>query len=86
MASYGVYTLEIQMTKEEYFHACKHFDWYYDYSDDGRVWRNGNEGKKKLEAEAKTDPIKAKIYADWSKYVWNHKTEVKPELENYESN
>lgn len=88
MASYGVSTLEIHMTKEEYFHACKHFDWYYDYSDDHRVWKNGNARKAQLLAEAKDDLVKMQIFNDWSKYIFsNRETIPQPELENYsESN
>lgn len=34
---------------DEFRRICLAHDWHYDYSDDGSVWRRGNEVQKKLE-------------------------------------
>lgn len=68
------------MTKEEFFTKCANHDWYYDYSDDHSVWRRGQAAQEILMAEAAKDPAKAKIYADWKKYI-NNRDLPKPELE-----
>jgi hypothetical protein len=76
------------MNTEQFFNACKNFDWYYDFSDDSRVWRNGTAAKEKLLNEAKSDPIKMKIFTDWNKHMfsgesWSTPRTIKPELEHY---
>jgi hypothetical protein len=76
------------MNIKEYFEACKNFDWYYSFSDDHRVYTRESANEKKLVAEYKNDPIKEKIFKDWSKHVfsgkgWSTAQAPKPELENY---
>ena len=39
------------MTKTELKAALQSFDWFYDYSDDGNVWRAGKNRKEVLLAE-----------------------------------
>ena len=34
---------------DEFRRICLGHDWHYDYTDDGAVWRRGNEVQKKLE-------------------------------------
>lgn len=77
------------MKVKEYFEECMRFDWYYNFSDDGGVWRAGTEAKEKLIAEAETDPVKMKIFGDWNKHMfsgngWSTPQAPKPELENYD--
>lgn len=46
------------MNTEEYTEALKAHDWYYEWSDDHRVWQKGTEAAKKLrEAQARLDPL-----------------------------
>ena len=50
-------------TIEDYEHMLKGFDWYYEYSDDHRVWKKGSEGMRLLrDAQSRLDP---------SKTLWN---------------
>lgn len=42
------------MTRQELYQKLKHFDWYYDYSDDGEVWRRGRARQQELEAELRS--------------------------------
>lgn len=80
------------MNIKEFFEACQTFDWYYSFSDDGRVWNTWEKREKELQKEYMTDPIKEKIFNDWQNYVFsgsesNGRGYIKPKLENYyESN
>jgi hypothetical protein len=76
------------MNIQEYFEACQQFDWFYDYSDDHRVYTRESANEKKLTDEAELDPIKKNIFNDWSKYMfsgesWRTVKAPKPILENY---
>ena len=46
---------------------CLGHDWYYDYTDDGAVWRRGNEVQKKLEKIVAEKGGKYKEY--WENYA-----------------
>lgn len=46
---------------------CLQHDWYYSYSDDGGVWRRGNDRQKKLEAIVAEKGGKYKDY--WDNYA-----------------
>jgi hypothetical protein len=41
------------MTEDEFRQLCKSHDLTYEYSDDGNVWRHGNETLAKVKAAAK---------------------------------
>lgn len=41
------------VTEEEFRNMCKSHDLTYSYSDDGNVWRRGEEAKAKIVAAAK---------------------------------
>jgi len=76
------------MTQEEFFNACKNHDWTYSYSDDGRVYRQGEAADSKLTAKAKTDPVFEKIHTAWYNYVWsgphrNTERLPRPKLEDF---
>ena len=84
----GLFLLEIKMNIPEFFEACKKFDWYYEFSDDGRVWREGTAAREKLLKEAKDDLVKKQIFTDWSNYMftgegWSTPKAPEPKLENY---
>ena len=73
---------------EEFFNKCATFDWFYSFSDDGRVYRSGHQQEQQLVKEAKTDPIKLKIWNDWGKHMfggegWSTPATPKPKLEDY---
>ena len=39
---------KIKMTLTEFYDVLNSFDWYYDFSDDHRVWKRGESGKAKI--------------------------------------
>lgn len=66
------------MTQKEYFHAVQSADWFYEMSDDHRVWSRGNAQFGKLKAEAKTDAIKDSMYKAWTAYHYSGEDFGKP--------
>lgn len=73
---------------EEFFKACAEFDWYYQYSDDHRVFMAGNNAHKSLFDMSLTNPVYRKIYAAWEKYMFSGKPlgtdhVKKPELSDF---
>ena len=56
---------------QEFYDRCATFDWYYDYSDDHRVWQRGCAVHDALRAEAASDPAKALIYHAWREYMFS---------------
>jgi hypothetical protein len=76
------------MTKEEFFEQCAHFDWYYSFSDDGGVYRRNRAVEDMMLSEAKKDPVKQRIFNDWSNHYFSGESfskpkASKPELSNY---
>jgi hypothetical protein len=76
------------MNQEEFFNACKNHDWTYSYSDDGRVYRQGEAADSKLRDQAKTDPVLENIHTAWYNYVWsgphrNTERLPRPKLEDF---
>lgn len=56
-----------QITKEEYAELLENHDWFYQYSDDFRVYRKGEEERSNLRAFARQcDELKLM----YDKYVW----------------
>lgn len=48
------------MTLDEYKALLKRHDWFYEFSDDHREWKRGNEQRKTLEAaQPMIDPDKS---------------------------
>lgn len=46
------------MTLDEYIQALKKHDWYFEWSDDHRMWQAGNAQLKALrEAQRQLDPL-----------------------------
>jgi hypothetical protein len=77
-------------TVEEYYNDCKHLDWFYQYSDDNRVYQSGLFAHRKLEnfAQDSQDPVFEKIYKAFRDYNFsgpNYGTErlPVPKLEDF---
>lgn len=72
----------------DYFNRCASFDWFYDFSDDGRVYRAGRDGEASLEGAAQAFPLFAEIKAAWARYMfsgteWGLPKARKPRLSDY---
>jgi 6-phosphogluconate dehydrogenase (decarboxylating) len=70
-----------EMTREEFRKQLRHHDWYFDFSDDFRVWSAGNAARSRIQALAKTS---AEFKADFdaaSDYIWSGESFGKPQAE-----
>lgn len=56
---------------DNYLNKLAVFDWYYDYSDDNRVWQSGRANRQALLDEASKHPILAQAFTAWGQYVYN---------------
>jgi len=70
------------MTDKEYMTMLQNHDWFYDYSDDHRVWQEGVNERQKLRNAFVLDERFKKMYNDWYDYV-EGKTDVRPKSEDY---
>ena len=57
------------ITKEQYAKMLDSHDWYYQFSDDHRVYRAGEANRRKLEHYAKIDGDCAAMYEQKRKEV-----------------
>jgi hypothetical protein len=55
----------------EYAKQCRFHDWYYDFSDDGNVWRRGNLERAKLEAQSTLDRAYKAVFQVWHAAHYN---------------
>lgn len=54
---------------DEYVNQLKAHDWFYDYSDDHRVWVAGREAANKLSGKALSHEIYNQVYRMWQDTV-----------------
>lgn len=55
-------------TISEYFEAVKNFDWFYQMSDDHRVYTKGKNAWSLLTHQSHNSPVHLRILKDWSDY------------------
>lgn len=76
------------MNVADYFKALKGHDWYYEYSDDHRVWTRGRDNSRKLQAIAQEQPVLSRMYRDYADWIYMSPKErdckIPPKLEDYE--
>lgn len=75
------------MNLQEYWDLLNSHDWYYNYSDDQRVWSLGNKNDRKLRGIADSSPEHKRLYMGFVNYHfsgkdWNTEKEPKPERPN----
>jgi len=56
---------------QDFYDRCENFDWFYEMSDDGRVYRDGVAAHAKLKAEAVSDAEKMVIYVAWKDHYFS---------------
>ena len=65
----------------EYFKELQRHDWYYEYSDDHKVWEKGRNNSKRIQAAAQESEVMLRMYKDYADYVFNKMP--KPTIEKY---
>lgn len=61
------------MDKQAFFNECKKHDWFYNYSDDSRVWNAGRVDKDRLLAIASNKPELKSIWEAWAEHMFSGK-------------
>ena len=79
----------MNIDKQEFFDFCEKFDWFYTYSDDGRVYSAGLQQERRLESLIQQNPEFVQIYKDFRAYAysgkpWGTEKLPKPKLDDYE--
>ena len=65
-----------QLTLQEFYALLERHDWYYDWSDDHRVWRKGTRERNILESLAKENgPEYQTLLEQYRKYMFKANTE-----------
>ncbi len=59
------------MNLKEFDSMLKNFDWYYQMSDDNRVWRAGESANARIREVAKTSAEHNELYEVWSKHYFS---------------
>lgn len=72
------------MELNEYWDKLNCHDWYYQFSDDHRIWRNGETVNKQLAAIANQSPEHMALWDGFSKWAfsgpaWDTEKAPKPE-------
>ena len=63
---------------EAYTKRLKNHDWFYEYSDDGSVWRAGNQAQKNLIADARAYPLLSALFTEYSTWIFNGRKGTNP--------
>ena len=63
---------------EAYAKRLKNHDWFYEYSDDGSVWRAGNQTQKNLIADASACPLLSTLFTEYSTWIFNGREGTDP--------
>ena len=59
------------MTLNEFYTKLGFHDWYYQYSDDHRVWRNGQDNWDRLNEVAKESPEHWALFEAYASHVFS---------------
>lgn len=62
------------MTSAEYWDKLNAHDWYYDFSDDHRVWERGTKQEDDLRALANSVEDGKELYEAFHKYMFSGKS------------
>ena len=55
---------------DKYVHALMAMDWYYDYSDDHGVWKDGQRAMSILQEQAREHPVYQQALSAYSKCIY----------------
>lgn len=75
-------------TLTEYYKMLSMHDWHYQYSDDHRVWRNGQDARDTLTMIAIKSPAHQKLFNDYANYIYSDTpkpevpVEISPDLQD----
>lgn len=59
------------MTLQDYYLMLENFDWFYEMSDDGRVYERGRKAEARLKEVAKTSPKHKEMFDSFRLYIYS---------------
>lgn len=62
---------------DNYLNKLALHDWFYDYSDDNRVWRAGKDARQSLMEQAAKETILAQAFTAWGNCVFTKDDRIK---------
>lgn len=69
-----------QISLQEFYDLLQAHDWWYEYSDDGAVWRRGRANQTKLNRIADENDANRALYNEWYTYmITNNGKGTKPQ-------
>jgi hypothetical protein len=73
------------MTLREYYKQLEQHDWYYEWSDDFRVWQRGRDDKTRLEEISKLSSKHESLFIEYTRHKfsgkpWGTEKSPKPDL------
>jgi len=68
------------MSLQEFFDELEKHDWYYEYSDDQRVWDKGNTNSKRLSGISEESEEHKKLYKDYTNHMYSGETFEKEKI------
>lgn len=71
------------MTRQEFFDKVNRHDWFYEYSDDHRVWREGSNSFDTIRNAMKENAEFRAIYDEFTAY-YNKERETRPTLQEFD--
>ena len=72
------------MNIEQFYNECLQHDWFYDYSDDHRVWTAGSDNQRRLYSLAEESETKMQIMSAFRSYVRGNRQ--RPTLDEFIDN
>ena len=71
---------------QEFDKKLRYHDWYYNFSDDGSVWRAGERAQEEIQRISKESPQHLELFESWSKYFFSGENWNKPKFTEEELN
>lgn len=73
----------MEMNIEQYFNLCSTHDWFYQYSDDHRVWEEGSRHAERIRYLASDNEAYEKIRQEFNNWLRGERD--RPTLEEFVS-
>jgi hypothetical protein len=70
----------VDMILQDFDQKLRNHDWYYNYSDDGRVWRAGEQVENEIRSISKLSPQHLELFEAWNQYYFSGPSFEKPQF------
>ena len=70
----------VDMNLQDFDQKLRNHDWFYNYSDDGRVWRAGEQVENEIRSISKLSPQHLALFEAWNQYYFSGPSFEKPQF------